>query len=196
MKRSLTCSLAAPSSLQRLLVITPLFLGSALVSASPGTTPSDDLIPEFVLYQKVDNDTEKSCRLELPAVGSGETVNLIVPNLCPRVDKNPMRPDSIRIRNVPIKSKFLLTNDPSCNKVDFAGWIELDTTRPNASLEKLGIDKILDYSGTAERPGYVYNKGIDSGADSKGFRLLGGKRPPMWDYYLTCVVVTMAPRSN
>lgn len=52
MKRSLTCSLAAPSSLQRLLVITPLFLGSALVSASPGTTPSDDLIPEFVLYQK------------------------------------------------------------------------------------------------------------------------------------------------
>ncbi|MFK3910288.1 hypothetical protein ACI2KD_19870 [Pseudomonas monteilii] len=196
MKRSLTCSLAVPSSLQRLLVITPLFLGSALVSASPGTTPSDDLIPEFVLYQKVDNDTENSCRLELPAVGSGETAELNVRALCPLVEGENMKPHLVRIRNVPIKSKFLLTNDPTCKKIDYLGWIELDTTRPNASLEKLGIDKLWDYPGTAERPGYVYNKGIDSGAASKGFRVIGGKQPPLVDNGLRCIVVTMAPRSN
>lgn len=196
MKRSLTCSLAVPSSLQRLLVITPLFLGSALVSASPGTTPSADLIPELVLYQTVENNTEKSCRLELPAVGSGETAELNVRALCPLVEGKNMKPDLVRIRNVPIKSKFLLTNDPTCKKIDYLGWIELDTSKPTASLEKIGIDKILDYPGTAEQPGYVYNKGIDSQADSKGFRVLGGKRAPAGDFYLRCIVATMAPRSN
>lgn len=195
MKRSLTYSLAVPSSLQRLLVITPLFLGSALVSASPGTTPSNDLVPALVLYQTVGNNTEKSCTLELPVVGSGETAELNVKSLCPLVEDEEMVPHLIRIRNAPIKSKFLLTNDSDCKKIDHLGWIELDTSRPNASLEKLGIDKLWSYSGSAEKPGYVYNKGTDSQTPSKGFRVIG-KASPGADNVLQCIVVTMAPRSN
>lgn len=199
MKRPPSRSLALFSSLH-LLLITPLLFSSAQVSAASLTAARDaDPTPILALYQTVDNNTEPACGLELPTAGSGATVRLFPKTTCPPVkdedekDK-PIKPHAIRIRNMPIKSTFLLTDNDRCEKANSA-WVELDTSRANASLEKMGIDKLWTYAGSAEAPGYLTNSGLDSNVPSRGFRIIG-KGDAIRQGELTCIVVTTASRSN
>lgn len=179
--------LAVTTIIKQAMLAAPLLLSGAATFAATQADPT----PIIALYKTVDNTTEPACGLELPATGSGTTVKLLPKKACPA---NAREPHSIRIRNVPIKSTFLLTDNERCEKANSA-WVELDTSRANASLEKLGIDKIWTYAGSPERPGYLTNSGLDSNAPSRGFRVIG-KGNPIAQGELACIVVTMAPRGN
>ena len=149
-----------------------------------------DPIPTLALYQTVDNNTEPACSFDLPGHGSGTTVKLQPKATCPKVEGKPINPHSLRIRDVPIATRFLLTSVASCDKSEKgAAWIELETTRANASLEKLGIDKIWTYSA------YLTNSGLDSNAPSRGFKVTA-KGDPIQQGSLSCIQVTTSARSN
>ncbi|MDH0756304.1 hypothetical protein N5C70_06100 [Pseudomonas juntendi] len=180
-----------PSALIQAMLTMPLLLSSVAADAAD-TTRSNlaDPTPLLSLYQTVDNNTEPACGFELPEAGSGTTVKLLPNKECPSEAREP---HSIRIRNVPIKSTFLLTDNERCEKLD-SSWVELDTSRANASLEKMGIDKIWTYAGRPEKPGYLTNSGLDNNVPSRGFRVIG-KGDPIKQGDLTCIVVTIAPRS-
>ncbi|MEX5506346.1 hypothetical protein Q1J61_21405 [Pseudomonas putida] len=178
--------LAVTTAIKQAMLAAPLLLSGA---ASFAATQADP-IPIIALYKTAENNTEPACGLELPETGSGGTVNLLPKKQCP---EDARQPHAIRIRNVPIKSTFLLTDNDRCEKANSA-WIELDTSRANASLEKIGIDKIWTNAGSPERPGYLTNSGLDSNAPSRGFRIIG-KGEPIKQGELTCIKVTIAPRS-
>ncbi|MFF7065455.1 hypothetical protein [Pseudomonas sp. NPDC008258] len=180
------------SAIKQAVLAVPLLV-SGVAAVAAGTTSSTlaDPTPILALYQTVDNNTEPACGLELPEAGSGTTVKLLPKKQCPPEGR---APHSIRIRNVPIKSTFLLTDNERCEKANSA-WVELDTSRSNASLEKMGIDKIWTYAGSPEKPGYLTNSGLDSNAPSRGFRITG-RGDPIKQGQLACIVVTIAPGSN
>ncbi|WP_156333146.1 hypothetical protein [Pseudomonas sp. NBRC 111119] len=184
--------LAVTTAIKQALLAAPLLLsGVAAFAATTTDSTQADPTPFLALYQTADNNTEPACGLALPEAGSGTTVKLLPKKQC-SADAN--EPHAIRIRNVPIKSNFLLTDNERCEKANSA-WIELDTSRSNASLEKMGIDKLWTYAGTPEKPGYLTNSGLDSNAPSRGFRIIGnGDKIVQGE--LACIVVTMAPRSN
>ncbi|MFJ4457446.1 hypothetical protein ACIP1G_26670 [Pseudomonas sp. NPDC089392] len=149
-----------------------------------------DPTPTLALYQTVDNNTEPACAFDLPGYGSGTSVKLLPKKTCPKVEDKVIDPHSLRIRNVPIATRFLLTSVASCDKSEKnAAWIELETTRANASLEKLGIDKLWTYSG------YVTNSGLDSNAPSRGFKVTA-KGDPIKQGSLSCIQVTTSAGSN
>lgn len=184
--------LAVTTAIKQAMLAAPLLLsGVAAFAATTTDSTQADPTPTLALYQTADNNTEPACGLELPVAGSGTTVKLLPKKQC-SADAN--EPHAIRIRNVPIKSNFLLTDNERCEKANSA-WVELDTSRANASLEKMGIDKIWTYAGSPEKPGYLTNSGLDSNAPSRGFRIIG-KGDPIAQGELACIVVTMAPRSN
>ncbi|EKT4485048.1 hypothetical protein QEM02_005226 [Pseudomonas putida] len=178
--------LAVTTAIKQAMLAAPLILSGAASFAATQADPP----PILALYQTVDNNTEPACGLELPEAGSGITVKLLPKQQCP---SNAREPHSIRIRNVPIKSTFLLTDNERCEKTNSA-WVELDTSRANASLEKIGIDKLWTYAGSPEKPSYLTNSGLDSNAPSRGFRVFD-KGNPIKQGELACIVVTMAPRS-
>ncbi len=181
--------LAVTTAIKQAMLAAPLLLSGA---ASFAATQADP-IPMLALFHTDDNGTEPACGVELPATGSGRTVNVLPKKQCP---ENARAPYSIRIRNVPIKSTFLLTDNERCEKANSA-WVELDTSRANASLEKMGIDKIWLYAGTPGAPGYLYNTGLDTSPPipSRGFRVIG-KGEPIKQGELSCIKVTIAPGSN
>ncbi|HEN8728645.1 TPA: hypothetical protein ACNV18_000505 [Pseudomonas putida] len=181
--------LAVTTAIKQAMLAAPLLLSGA---ASFAATQADP-IPMLALFHTDDNGTEPACGVELPATGSGRTVNVLPKKQCP---ENARAPYSIRIRNVPIKSTFLLTDNERCEKANSA-WVELDTSRANASLEKIGIDKIWLYAGDPGVPGYLFNTGLDTNPPipSRGFRVIG-KGEPIKQGELSCIKVTIAPRSN
>lgn len=138
-----------PSALIQAMLTMPLLLSSVAADAAD-TTRSNlaDPTPLLSLYQTVDNNTEPACGFELPEAGSGTTVKLLPKKKCPSEAREP---HSIRIRNVPIKSTFLLTDNERCEKLD-SSWVELDTSRANASLEKMGRQD-LDLRGPPGKTG-------------------------------------------
>lgn len=183
--------LTATSAIKQAMLIAPwFFISAASLAASTADSAEATLTPILALYQTADNGTEPACGLELPVAGSGVTVKLRPSEDCPQS----IEPHAIRIRNAPIKSTFLLTDNKRCEKADSA-WVELDTSRANASLEKMGIDKIWTYAGSPAKPGYLTNRGLDSNAPSRGFRIIG-KGNPIKQGELACILVTMAPGSN
>lgn len=187
--------LATPSAMKQLMLAAPVLVyGTAALGAGIADSPQADPTPMLALYQTVDNNTEPACGLELTAIPGGLPQKLLPKKECPEVEGSVIAPHAIRIRNVPIKSTLLLTNNERCEKANSA-WVELDTSRANASLEKMGIDKIWTYAGSPEKPGYLTNNGIDSNAPSRGFRVTG-KGDPIKQGELACVVVTFAERGN
>lgn len=194
--RLLNCRrLAIPSAMKQLMLATPVLVyGTAALGAGIADSPQPDPTPMLALFQTVDNNTEPSCGLDLTAIPGGLPQKLLPKKECAEVDGSVIAPHAIRIRNVPIKSTLLLTNNERCEKANSA-WVELDTSRANASLEKLGIDKIWTYAGSPEKPGYLTNNGLDSSAPSRGFRVIG-KGGPIKQGELACVVVTFAGRGN
>ena len=166
-------------------------------ATSPATNDSTsaELPPILTLYRTVDNNTENSCSFDLPDMGSAFPIKLYPKEACPRKEDEeededkPFKPHSIRIHNLPIKSRVLLVDNKDGIKEGHA-WIEFDTSRANASLEKMGIDKLWSYAGRPEKPGYVYNKGEDNHTPSWGFRIIG-KGPAIPQGELACIVVTL-----
>lgn len=188
-----------PAKKLAMLIATSLLTGTGTTYAA---TPTDithaELAPILTLYRSVENSAEITCPFELPTMGSVQTIKLQPKEACPRKedeDKDedkPFKPHSIRIHNMPIKSKVLLVDSKDCTKEGHA-WVELDTSRANASLEKMGIDKIWSYAGSPEKPGYVYNKGEDNQTPSFGFRVIG-KGAAIQQGELACIVVTLPKR--
>ncbi|MFJ4433953.1 hypothetical protein ACIPZG_23775 [Pseudomonas sp. NPDC089395] len=180
---------AITSPIKQVLLTAPLLItGAVALAASNTETTHADPTPVLALYQTVDNNTEPACAFDLPALGSGTTAKFFPKKTCPEVEDDPIEPHAIRIRNMPIASKFLLTDNERCEKTDSA-WVELETTRANASLEKLGIDKIWTYSG------YLTNAGLDSNAPSRGFKVIA-RGNPIKQGELTCVTVSTSVGSK
>lgn len=181
--------LAVTTAIKQAMLAAPLLLsgGASFAATQP------DPIPMLALWHTVENGTEPACGVELPAAGSGWTMDVLPKKKCP---ENAREPYAIRIRNVPIKSTFLLTDNERCEKANSA-WVELDTSRANASLEKIGIDKIWLYAGDPGVPGYLFNTGLDTNPPipSRGFRVIG-KGDPIEQGKLSCIKVTIAPGSN
>lgn len=125
--------LAVTTAIKQAMLAAPLLLSGA---ASFAATQADP-IPMLALFHTDDNGTEPACGVELPATGSGRTVNVLPKKQCP---ENARAPYSIRIRNVPIKSTFLLTDNERCEKANSA-WVELDTSRANARSKKSASTK-------------------------------------------------------
>lgn len=182
--------LAITTAIKQTMLAAPLLMsGVAAFAASTTDATQANPTPFLALYQTVDNNTEPTCGLELSETGSGIPVELIINKRC---SGHAIEPHAIRIRNVPVKSTFLLTDNERCEKANSA-WVELDTSRDNASLEKIGIDKIWTYAGRPDKPGYLTNSGLDSSAPSRGFRVIG-KGDPIKQGELACIVVTIARR--
>ena len=162
---------ATPGLARAFLVFGALVIGSATSCVVVANEPPGVL----TLYQTIDGQ-EQSCSFDVPGPGSGTVIKLLPKRAdgpCPKGDNDDSKDDSfkphaIRIRQAPAAAKFLLTNNERCEKNDSA-WIELETTRPVAALEKIGLDKITDYRG------YITNSGTDSGARSLGFKLLASE---------------------
>ena len=179
-----------------MLIVTSLLTGAGTAhAATPTEIKKAELVPNITVYRTVENNTEMACSFDLPTAGNASTIKLFPIADCPRKDDEeededkPFKPHSIRIHNMPIKSKVLLTNSQLCKQVG-QSWIELDTSRANASLEKMGIDKLWSYAGSPEKPGYVYNKGEDNQTPSSGFRIIG-KGPAIQQGKLACIVVNL-----
>ncbi|KAF0250834.1 hypothetical protein [Pseudomonas putida] len=147
-----------------------------------GAQADQDPQSVLTLYYTVDNNTELSCSTDVPRAGSDTTVKFYPkdPGACERnegaeeEEDKIFKPHSIRIRNAPAATTFVLsdktaTQDRNCSKESDSNWIELETTRPNSSLEKLGIDKLTDYRG------YITNAGSDSNARSIGVKMVASK---------------------
>ncbi|QCI11368.1 hypothetical protein E6B08_08140 [Pseudomonas putida] len=176
-------------TVKQLMLSAPLLLGLvAPFAIANSELTSADPKPTLALYQTVDNSTEPACSFDLPVLGSGATQTLKPEQTCPEVEGAPIEPHSIRIRNVPIATTFLLTDNDRCEK-EGSAWIELETTRANASLEKLGIDKIWTYSS------YLTNSGLDSSALSRGFKVRA-KGDPIQQGKLACIKVTTSAGSR
>lgn len=184
------CFTASPAT-KLAILIAPLLLAGSVTATAASTTDITraELTPTIALYQTVDNSTEPACSFDLPALGNPLPMKRLPKKECPE----PIDPHSIRIHNMPIKSKVLLVDSADCAKEGHA-WIELDTSRANASLEKMGIDKIWTYPGSPEKPGYVYNKGDDNNMPSSGFRVIG-KGNPIKQGELACIVVNIPKRN-
>lgn len=118
----------------------------------------------ITLYEDIKNQSEISCSLPVPGEGSDDYKEYQVLKLCK--DDELTAPSSIRIRQAPAAAQFIMSEDEDCKTVAGGNWYVLETTRSNARLEKLGIDKIGDYSG------YLTNTGTDSNDPSIGFKLL------------------------
>lgn len=159
----------ANTSLRRGLLACPLLLLSVAVSLSATASEPDGAL---TLYQN-NNNQSLPCSFAVPGTASDKVVKFLpkTAGLCPKdddedADDESFKPHSIRIRNAPAAARFLLTGDNSCEKTARA-WIELETTRPVASLETIGLDKITTYSG------YLTNRGVDSNANTLGFKIVG-----------------------
>lgn len=192
---------ASPAMKLAMLIATSLLSGAGTAYAANTTDITHaELTPVITLYRQVENGSDRPCPFELPALGSVAPIKLLPKDACPRKededeDKDkPFKAHSIRIHNMPIKSTVLLVDSDTCTKEGHA-WVELDTSRANASLEKMGIDKIWTYTGSQEKPGYVYNKGEDNQTPSFGVRIIG-KGNPIEPGELACIVVTLPKRSN
>lgn len=143
-----------------------------------GAQATQDPESVLTLYQTVDNNTELSCSDGVPRAGSDTTVRFYPRehDVCEgnkEEDDKIFKPHSIRIRNAPAATTFLLSDkiafQRNCSKESDSNWIELETTRPRSSLEKMGLDKITDYRG------YITNLGSDSNARSIGFKVVDFK---------------------
>jgi|GEM_PF-1292345 len=147
-----------------------------------GAQASQDPESVLTLYQTLKNNTESSCSAVVPRAGSDTTFRFYPKEAegCkgeePEEDEEDgiYRPHSIRVRNAPAATTFLLSDKiatrlKNCSKESDSNWIELETTRPRSSLEKLGLDKITDYRG------YITNLGSDSNARSIGFKVVDYK---------------------
>lgn len=152
-----------------------LFIGSSIPLAAQAAQEPQGVL---TLYQTVDNNTELSCSFDVPATGS-DTIVRFYPrdpngkckgNETDEKDKL-FQPHSIRIRYAPAAARIILsdkqTSQLHCSKD--GNWIELETTRPLSSLEKMGLDNITDYTG------YVTNIGSDTQARSIGFKRVDSK---------------------
>lgn len=164
---------------RNLLACSALLLTAA---CPPGATASE---PDGVLtlYQN-ENNQALPCTFDVPGTASDKVVKFLpkTAGLCPKEDNETFKPHSIRIRNAPAAARFLLTGDNSCEKTAKA-WIELETTRPVASLETIGLDKITTFSG------YITNTGTDSNANTIGFKIVG-KQGRIEQGTLSCVKIT------
>ncbi|RZI91583.1 MAG: hypothetical protein EOP15_00420 [Pseudomonas sp.] len=140
-----------------------------------GAQASQDPESVLTLYQTVDNTTEISCSAVVPRAGSDTTFRFYPKEAedCKGEEGKIFQPHSIRVRNAPAATTFLLSDKKAtpqnCSKESDSNWIELETTRPRSSLEKLGLDKITDYRG------YITNLGSDSNARSIGFKVVDYK---------------------
>ncbi|MDZ5602157.1 hypothetical protein SJI00_05120 [Pseudomonas sp. RP23018S] len=179
-------------AIKRALLTLPLLTCVAAHAASTSEATQADITPIISMYQG-----ELACSKELPATGGLVPVQWRPKQVCPKGGEDedePFEAHSIRIRNMPIKSTVLLIDSNTCVK-DGNAWIELDTSRANASLERMGVDKLWTYAGSAEKPGYVYNKGDDSNAPSYGFRIIG-KGNAIKPGELACVVISTPKRGH
>ena len=146
-----------------------------------GAQAAQDPPSVLTLYQTVDNNTELSCSADVPGTGSNTTIRFYPrkADVCQgdedaEEDEDKIfKPHSIRIRSAPAAATFILsdkmTAQEHCSKESDSNWIELETTRPLSSLEKLGLDKTTDYRG------YITNVGSDSNARSIGFKVVDYK---------------------
>lgn len=190
------CFATSPATKLAMLIVTSLLTGAGTANAAtPTEIKKAELVPNVTVYRTVENNTEMRCSFDLPTTGSASTIKLFPIADCPRKDDEeededkPFKPHSIRIHNMPIKSKVLLTDSQLC-KQEGQSWIQLDTSRANASLEKTGIDAIWTYGSNPENLGYVYNKGEDNQRPSSGFRVIG-KGPAIQQGKLACIVITL-----
>lgn len=140
-----------------------------------GAQASQDPVSVLTLYQSLENNTEISCSVGVPQAGSDTTFRFYPKEAedCKGEEGKIFQPHSIRVRNAPAAATFLLSDkkatQQNCSKESDNNWIELETTRPSSSLEKLGLDKITDYRG------YITNLGSDSNARSIGFKVVDYK---------------------
>lgn len=139
-----------------------------------------DPLPLLVLYKTVENNTEEARDYALPEYGSGTILKIEV------LKEELFWAQTIRIRHVPIATRILLTNSLTGDKEEGGAWVELETTRSNASLEKIGLDKISTYLG------YLTNRGLDSDAPSRGFRVVDRGRAVIPGDLVIILVTTSA----
>lgn len=162
-----------------------LMVGSTIVLCSvlPTLGNAADPIGVLTLYENFSNGTQRSCSFDLPAAGSGRKVYFRPSDrICWEGDDNNFDAHDIRIQNAPSAMKFLLTTDKHCDR-NAGNWVELKTSRPQAYLATIGIDKLTDYSR------HINNTGTANDGKSAGFNVTA-KKGQIDTEQLGCIEVT------